>query len=265
MTDGNDWDATEYDRDHAFVAQYGRDLLELLAPEPGERILDIGCGTGHLTAAIADRGAEVVGIDAAPEMVEQARAAHPDCTFRQADIREYDPDRPFDAVFSNAALHWIPGPDHDAVLSTVADALSPDGRFVAEFGGHGNVAAITDALESALADRGYERSHPWYFPSVGAYAPRVESHGLELRLVRLFDRPTELDDGEAGLRNWIGMFGDEFFAGVDPTERETVLDTVEDRLRPRLFDGESWTADYRRLRLLARPYADDTRPGRPVE
>jgi trans-aconitate methyltransferase len=252
MTDGNDWDAAEYDGNHDFVTEYGRDLLDLLAPEPGERVLDVGCGTGHLTAEIADSGAEVVGIDASSEMVEQAREAHPECTFRQADVREYDPDGSFDAVFSNAALHWIPGPDHDAVLSTVADALTADGRFVAEFGGRGNVAAITDALESALAERGYDRTHPWYFPSIGEYAPRVESHGLELRVTRLFDRPTELNGGTAGLGNWIGMFGDEFFDGIGSADRQAVLDAVAERLRPQLFDGETWTADYRRLRLLAR-------------
>ncbi|MFC7076649.1 methyltransferase domain-containing protein [Haloarcula halophila] len=253
MTDGNSWDPDDYDEGHGFVTEYGRDLLELLSPGPGDRVLDVGCGTGHLTAAIADSGADVVGIDAAAEMVDQAREAHPDCAFRQADIREYEPDGEFDAVFSNAVLHWIPGPDHDAVLSTVADALTAEGRFVAEFGGRGNVAAITDALAAELSERGYDRTQPWYFPSIGEYAPRVESHGLELRFARLFDRPTGLDDGEAGLRNWIGMFGDEFFDGVGTTEREAILDGVEERLRPHLFEDGSWTADYRRLRLLARP------------
>jgi trans-aconitate methyltransferase len=154
-------------------------------------------------------------------------------------------------VFSNAALHWIPGDDHDAVLSTVADALTETGRFVAESGGKGNVAAITDALVAELDARGYEVDHPWYFPSIGEYAPRVESHGLELRFSRLFDRPTPLDGGEDGLRNWIGMFGDEFFADVEDDERNAVLSAVEDRLRPTLFDGDTWVADYRRLRFVA--------------
>jgi trans-aconitate methyltransferase len=262
VTDGNDWDAADYDDSHEFVTEYGRDLLALLDPEPGERVLDVGCGTGHLTAEIAAQGTDVVGIDAAPAMVDQARESHPDCTFEVADVREWDPESTFDAVFSNAALHWIPDRDHDAVLATVVDALDDDGRFVAEFGGQGNVAAITDALEAELHERGYDRTHPWYFPSIGEYTPRVEAQGMEVRQARLFDRPTELDDGEAGLHNWLGMFGDEFFAGVDAAERDAILDAVEERLRPRLFDGETWTADYRRLRLVARRDRRDRYPRR---
>ncbi|WP_254272485.1 class I SAM-dependent methyltransferase [Haloarcula marina] len=253
MSDGNEWDPDDYDDDHGFVHEYGEDLLTLLDPEPGQRILDLGCGTGHLTAAIADSGADVLGIDAAPEMVERAREEYPDCRFEHADAREYAPEAPFDAVFSNAALHWIPGDDHDAVLETVADALTDDGRFVAEFGGRGNVARIVAALDAELGERGYDVATPWYFPSVGEYAPRLEAHGMEVTFARLFDRPVELEDGPDGLRNWVGMFGDEFFADVDETEREAVLDGVEDRLREPLFDAatETWTADYRRIRFVA--------------
>jgi trans-aconitate methyltransferase len=170
-----------------------------------------------------------------------------------ADAREYEPDGTFDAVFSNAALHWIPGADHDAVLSMVADALAENGRFVAEFGGRGNVAQVETAIRAELADRGYDTDHSWYFPSIGEYAPRLESHGLAVTSAVLFDRPTELDGGEAGLREWIGMFADAMFAGVPQGDREAILEGVEERLRPALFDPETgtWTADYRRIRFVA--------------
>ncbi|MBV0925346.1 methyltransferase domain-containing protein [Halomicroarcula limicola] len=249
----NEWDPGDYDDGHGFVSEYGRDVLELLDPRPGERILDVGCGTGHLTAAIADSGADAVGIDASAEMIREARQTYPDLSFERADAREYEPNGEFDAVFSNAALHWIPGGDHDAVLSTVADALGECGRFVAELGGRGNVRRIVDALDAELRERGERVVHPWYFPSVGEYASRVESHGFEVTAARLFDRPTELDGGADGLRNWIEIFGDDFFAGVDDSEREAVLDGVEGRLRDGLFDPETatWTADYRRLRFVA--------------
>jgi trans-aconitate methyltransferase len=260
MADGNAWDPDDYDGGHEFVHEYGRDLLSLLDPQPGDSVLDLGCGTGHLSAEIAERGADVVGVDAAPEMIDQAAEQYPELRFEPADMRAYTPGETFDGVFSNAALHWVPAGDHDAVLETVADALEPNGRFVAEFGGRGNVETITDALSAELGERGYDVEHPWYFPSVGEYAPRVEGHGLEVTVARLFDRPTELDGGADGLRNWIGMFGDEFFEGVSDDDRTAVLDGVEDRLRGDLFDPETetWTADYRRIRFVAqKPTAED--------
>ena len=252
----NEWDPDDYDEGHGFVAEYGKDVVRLLDPQPGERILDLGCGTGTLTAAIADSGADVVGVDAAASMVKQARERYPELSFEVADAREYEPSE-FDAVFSNAALHWIPGEDHDGVLSMVDEALADDGRFVAELGGRGNVSRIETALRAELETRGYDTEHPWYFPSIGEYAPRLEAHGLEVTSARLFDRPTELDGGAAGLREWVGMFGDELLGGVPGEERAAILDAVEERLRPALFDAESgvWTADYRRLRFAAeRPF-----------
>ena len=246
----NEWDPDDYDGSHGFVAEYGADMLGLLDPDPDERVLDLGCGTGDLTAEIAASGAEVVGIDAAESMVRQAREKYPDCTFAVADAREYTPEE-FDAVFSNAALHWIPGADHDAVLSMVGSALGDEGRFVAEFGGRGNVSQVAGALQAELRERGYDAGHSWYFPSIGEYAPRLEAQGLEPTRMWLFDRPTELDGGESGLREWIGMFGDEMFTDVGEAERERILDAVEERLRPALYDDGAWTVDYRRLRFVA--------------
>jgi len=245
----NAWDADAYDGAHAFVYEYGADLLDLLEPRPDERVLDVGCGTGHLAAEIAATGAEVVGIDASAEMVAEAREHHPETEFVHADAREFEAAAPFDAVFSNAALHWIT--EQDAVLDSVAGALRPGGRFVAELGGTGNVAAIVDAVRAAAADRGYDVESPWYFPGVGEHATRLEAHGFEVRYARLFDRPTELDDGRDGLAQWLGMFGDGLLAPVPDDEREAVVADVEDRLRGELFADGTWTADYRRLRFLA--------------
>lgn len=251
----NDWDADDYDDDHGFVHEYGQSLVEWLDPKPGARVLDLGCGTGHLTAeidgAVGEAG-DAVGIDQSAEMVAAAREEHSGPTFRQADARAFTAAEPFDAVFSNAALHWIPGGEQDAVLDSVADALAPGGRFVAELGGVGNVERITTAALAELDERGYDRDHPWYFPSVGTYATRLESHGFEVRRAVLFDRPTDLD-GTDGLRNWLGMFGDSLLADLTETEREAVLAGTEDRLRDDLYDPDAatWTADYRRLRFVA--------------
>lgn len=251
--DSNRWDADDYDGNHSFVSEYGTDVLELLAPEADERVLDLGCGTGHLTAQIVATGATAVGVDSAPGMIEQARESYTDPTFVRADARTMSFEDPFDAVFSNAALHWIPDDDQDAVCSSVRDALRPGGRFVAELGGTGNVERIAGATIAELESRGYDADSPWYFPSVGEYASRLEDHGFEVRFARLFDRPTELDDGQAGLRNWLEMFGDSLFESVPADERAAVTEGVEDRLEPVLYDRdeETWTADYRRLRFRA--------------
>ena len=255
----NAWDADDYDTDTGFVAAYGESVVDLLDPQPGERVLDLGSGTGHLTAEIADAvgpDGAVVGVDSAPEMVAAARESYPGVEFVHADARALTavdlPVGSVDAVFSNAALHWIPGADQAAVARRVADVLDPGGRFVAELGGTGNVSAIVDATKAPLRERGYDRDPNWYFPTVGEHATVLERTGFEVSMARLFDRPTELD-GESGLRDWLDVFGDSLFAGLDEAEREAVVSAVEDRLRDRLYDPgtETWTADYRRLRFRA--------------
>jgi trans-aconitate methyltransferase len=144
------WDSSLYDDRHSFVWKKSADLIELLALQPGERTLDLGCGTGHLTASIAERGAEVIGLDASPSMVAQARQNYPKLKFVLADARDFRFDTPFDAVFSNAALHWVP--EAERVIESVARALKPGGRFVLEMGGKGNIARLTDAFESVLRE-----------------------------------------------------------------------------------------------------------------
>ncbi len=245
----NEWDTESYDEGHSFVFEYGEGVVDLLEPERGERILDLGCGTGHLTARISDSGANTVGLDASKAMISNARDSYPECEFVREDARDFSFDEPFDAVFSNAVLHWIP--DQDAVLESVADALGPGGRFVAELGGAGNVAAIVDAVRIEAAERGYGVEGPWYFPSVGDYASKLELHGLETRYATLFDRPTKLENGTDGLADWLEMFGDSLLSPIPADERQSVISGVEDRLREDYLEDGTWTADYRRLRVVA--------------
>lgn len=252
----DEWDADRYDDQCEFVYEYGADVTDLLDLDRCERLLDLGCGTGQLSRRIAERGVRVVGVDNSPEMVSRARERHGDVDglrFVHADARNLSAldCEPFDAVFSNAALHWIPAPDHDAVLAGVARVLRPDGAFVAELGGRGNVARIVNAVRAELDDRGYTVETPWYFPSVGEYATRLEAHDLEVRQAHLFHRPTTLENGDAGLHEWLAMFGDDLFRAVPDEEYESAVAGVEERLREDLFDGEAWTADYRRLRFRA--------------
>lgn len=249
----NEWDPEQYDSQMGFVADYGERVVELLDPSPGERILDLGCGTGQLTAVIAEQtgsGGAVVGIDLSAEMIERARERHPDIRFERIDATAFVTDSSFDAVFSNATLHWIA--DQAAVIERVADTLAPGGRFVAELGGSGNVGTILDAVLAELRERGYDAANPWYFPTIGEHASVLEEHGFEVRSAVLFDRPTELS-GADGLGNWLDVFGDSLLAPLSESERDAVVAAVEDRLREDLYDAasETWTADYRRLRFVA--------------
>jgi trans-aconitate methyltransferase len=243
------WDAGLYDNRHAFVWQHGSSLVDLLQPAAGERILDLGCGTGHLTARLAEAGAEVVGLDSSQAMLEQARAAYPGLEFVQGDARAFHFDRPFDAVFSNAALHWIR--EAEAVVRRVHDSLRPGGRFVAELGGRGNVSAIRAALRTAADRLGVPLDEPaWYFPGVAEYAGLLEAAGLEVRHASLFDRPTPLE-GADGLRAWVRMFAGQALAALPEERHEEFLAATEAAARPVLFRDGGWFADYRRLRIVA--------------
>ncbi|HUL15794.1 MAG TPA: methyltransferase domain-containing protein [Terriglobales bacterium] len=246
------WDAELYDGKHAFVWELAKDLVPLLEPKAGERILDIGCGTGHLTAEIATSGAEVVGIDRSEEMIAEARKKFPELRFEVKDAKELEFAEEFDAVFSNATLHWIGEPER--VIEGIARALRPGGRFVAEFGGEGNIAKLIAALHRACKKLGMEFSEemqPWYFPSVAEYAGLLEKHGLEVRQGALFDRPTPLEDGERGLRVWMEMFGGAILKQVPEEKRAALLEGTKRAAREELFREGRWVLDYRRLRIVA--------------
>ncbi len=251
MASPNAWNPDLYQSGHSFVWQFGKDLLTLLDPRPGERILDLGCGTGQLTAEIARSGAEVTGVDSSAGMVAEARRNYPDLRFQIGDATALGFDAGFDAVFSNAVLHWVR--DAPAVARGVRNALKPGGRFVAEFGGRGNVARLMEAACAALRRHGVadpEGLNPWYFPSVGEYATVIESHGLAVSSAALFDRTTPLD-GPLGLRHWIEMFGSAFLSTLDPSTRESFFDEFERLAAPALLRDGVWHADYRRLRIVA--------------
>lgn len=262
MTDGPDlgtgasaadWDADLYERRHGFVHREAADLVDLLDPSPGDRVLDLGCGTGHLAADLRDRGAAVVGLDRSAEMLHEARRRYDGLPVIRGDARWLPVHRSLDGVFSNATLHWVPPDDAEPAARAIHSALRPGGRFVAELGGEGNVATISEAVEASLRDNGHDPTgrNPWYFPSLGEYATVLETAGFEVRYARLFDRPTPLEGAESGLRDWLSMFAEAYLEGLAPTERERVVAAVEDRLRPALFEDGTWIADYRRLRVVA--------------
>jgi trans-aconitate 2-methyltransferase len=250
MTTTPAWNADLYDKSHSFVWKFGAALLELLEPKPGERILDLGCGTGPLTAQIAAAGAEVVGIDSSADMIAQARRSFPQFHFEVADARSFALDEEFDAVFSNAVLHWVKEPDQ--AVTRIRAALKSGGRFVAEFGGRGNTQRLADGLRRQAAAFGItDFELPWYYPGIAEYSSILERHGFEVTFATLFDRPTALE-GEDGLRKWFEMFGGSLLDRLNSADRQACLAALETDLRPALYRDGTWFADYRRLRIVAR-------------
>ncbi|HWF10043.1 MAG TPA: class I SAM-dependent methyltransferase [Bryobacteraceae bacterium] len=244
------WDSALYDDRHSFVWKKASDLLDLLDPKPGEHILDLGCGTGHLTAQIAARGAIVTGLDASASMIAQARINYPKIRFVLADAAALEVDELLDAVFSNAVLHWIR--DAPPALASVQRALKQGGRFVFEMGAKGNNQRVLEAVKKVLAESGYEARFPWFFPSAGEYATLLENVGFEIQTLWTFDRWTQLEHPEKGLREWLEMFGASCFESVPANMRPEMIEEIESRLRPVLWRDGSWWIDYRRLRVIAR-------------
>ena len=245
------WNSKLYQSSHSYIWQYGRELLTLLDAKPGERILDVGCGTGQLTGEAARSGAELVGIDSSEEMIAGARRNFPELRFDVARAEALPYVAEFDAVLSNAALHWVR--DQHGALASIARALKPGGRFVFEMGGHRNLRQALQAGCAAMRSLGVpepESRIPWFFPSVGEYAPLVESHGFEVHYAVLFDRPTALEDAH-GFARWIEMFGNFATSWVAPDRKEELARRWEDLARPVLFHDGVWTIDHTRLRMLA--------------
>lgn len=244
------WDAEAYGREGAFVHQLAGGVVEWLAPQPGERILDVGCGDGQLTARLGATGAIVTGADGSKPMVEAARARGIHADHAHAEQLPY-PDAAFDAVFSNAALHWVR--DQEAMLHEVRRVVRPGGRFVAEMGGHGNIAAIRVAFMAVLARYGHSEAEDGvnYYPAPDAYRRRLERHGFTVERIEHFPRPTPL--GEGGMAGWVRTFRRGVLDTLPKNLRDTVVNETCALLEPALRNEDGkWVADYVRLRFIAR-------------
>lgn len=246
------WDASLYDDKHSFVFKYGEDLIALLNPKAGERILDLGSGTGYLANEIASFGAEVIGIDKSIDMVAQAHATYPNVDFRVMSATDFSFDKSFDAIFSNATLHWIV--DKEAVIDCIYRNLRKNGRLVLEMGGYRNVEKIINALKTSLTKHGFienANTNLWYFPSIGEYAALLEKRGFRVTYAAHFNRETELQDNENGIKDWIKMFGSAYLKSIDENLLNEILEEVQTILKPTHLREGKWFADYKRLRIEA--------------
>jgi trans-aconitate methyltransferase len=241
------WDPKRYAQEAGFVSALGLPVVELLAPKPGEKILDLGCGDGTLALKLMEFGCDVVGVDSSSEFVAAARERGVNAQCMDGQKLVFN--REFDAVFSNAALHWMRDPE--AVIAGVHTALKPSGRFVGEFGGHGNVACIIEALSQTLREYGVdpEPLNPWYFPSADEYGRLLKEGGFLIRDLTLFPRPTPLPDDIVG---WLDTFALNLLAPISANDRPAFLGRVRERLSRCIQDASGrWTADYVRLRFYA--------------
>ncbi len=244
------WNAEQYGIVGAFVHKLAGGVVEWLAPQSGEQILDLGCGDGQLTTRLAATGAVVTGVDASPSMIAAAKTRGINAITGNAEALPF-PDATFDAVFSNAALHWVR--NHDAMMTEVHRVLRPGGRFVAEMGGHGNVAAILVALMAVLSRHGYADAESGinYYPTPQSYRSRLERHGFTVERIELIPRPTPL--GEGGMAAWLRTFRSGVLSTLPQALQETVVEETCALLAPVLRDEDgNWTTDYVRLRFIAR-------------
>jgi trans-aconitate methyltransferase len=248
----NVWNAELYDDKLSFVSDFGKGVVELLHPQKGEEILDLGCGTGDLTYEISKSGAIVTGSDFSREMIEKACEKYPHIPFKVENGETFRTNKKYDAVFSNAALHWMK--QADKVVESVGLALRSGGRFVAEFGGQGNVQTVIRGITEVLSQEyglDVTERNPWYFPSIGEYSMLLEQHGFKVSYAHHFDRPTPLADGEKGLNHWLDSFADDFFPKFSREEKMIIYRKIKNKIQSDLYKDEIWVADYKRIRVVA--------------
>lgn len=244
----NNWNAENYTDNFQFVHKYGEGVLDLLTVPKGSFVVDLGCGNGALTEKLVQKGYKTIGIDASERMLETAKKAHPDLEFMLGDACEFELEEKADAIFSNAVFHWID--NHERLIENISDNLKAGGELVFEFGGKGCAEAVHRALEKSFSSYGLKYENGFNFKSIGEFAPLLERHGFRVEYAMLYDRPTE-QIGENGLENWINMFINSAFDGVDTKIKNGIIKNTEKLCRDKLYKNGKWYIDYVRICMKA--------------
>lgn len=243
------WNVELYDKEHQFVSEYGKSLLEFVPVDRTQKVLDIGCGTGTLTHELLQRSGYVLGIDGSKDMIQKAKKQYPEVDFAVLDALKMTDQKEWDVIFSNAVFHWIP--NHKLLLSNIYRALKPEGKLVCEFGAHGNIAIIEEGFAKSLQEFGCIYHSGFNFPTVQVFKDVLVQEGFKVEEIYSYDRPTPFKDGEKGMRNWARQFFASHLEPFSETEQEEILKNLEDNVREALWNGEKWVGDYKRLRVIA--------------
>ncbi len=244
------WDSGLYDNKHNFVAEYGKGLLEYIPADKSQNILDLGCGTGLLTAELARKSGCVLGIDGSSDMIEKARKQYPELTFEVMDALELPFDHKWDIIFSNAVFHWIT--DQELLLQKIHNSLKPSGKLICEFGAFGNIQTIEQGFRTVLEHLGHPYHSKFTFPTDEHFGSLLLKNGFIIEELYAYDRPTPLNDGDKGLYNWAKQFFETDLKEFTDTDQDFILRKLLEKVRDNLWDGTSWVADYKRLKVIAR-------------
>jgi len=242
----NKWNADNYNKHADFVSNLALPVVDLLNPQKKERILDLGCGDGTLAVEIEKFNTKVVAVDLSESMVEKTKEKSIEAYIMSATELPYENE--FNAVFSNAVLHWVKEPE--TAISKISNALKTNGRFIAEFGGYGNIKYLTDAMQEVFdKNKEYgEFNNPWYFPKDTDYKQMLEANGFEVEYIELIPRPTKIDD----ITNWLDIFANGIVSHLTEEQQSVFKEEVRGILKPKIYnEKDGWVADYVRLRFKA--------------
>jgi trans-aconitate methyltransferase len=249
------WNAHLYDVSLKYISDYGKELVALLNPKKDELIVDLGCGTGSITNEIAVSGAKLIGVDSSPSMIQRAKEKFPKIEFIEANATDFQISQKADAVFSNAALHWIVAEQQEIAIQNIRDNLKVGGRLVAEVGGKGNIQKIISSIDETVSAAGFDKvsfEDVFCFPSIGEYATLLEKNGYKVEMCHLFDRPTAILNGINGFKDWVSVFGISFFQNVPSDKQSEIIDKAIKLMMNKLEKDDRYFADYVRLRVIAR-------------